>query len=726
MSNIASCISRIAVALSCIVAAGLAVAVGPAVASGRCPNEALRVGPSASLPDCRAYEVVANLGGSADMILKPNLDSAVAASDGEHLALHAETVFAEPGVHLAGTDAVYSRTAAGWTAQSIAAAGMAADTFEPALFSPDLSQVALMAAPRLSDQVNPEGTKATLYAGPTGGPYTALANIPNQGEGTELVGANAGTPGVPAFSDVLLQSFDSELLPPGHEREIAEATNAGKPNLYEWNDGRRQLVNVEGEGSQLRSLNPCGASLGAGTDAGNALNAVSADGSKVFFTSPVDQKLPGCLEPALYMRVDGRETVDVSEPEGVSVAPSERGEVAYDGASADGSKVFFMTATALTRGAGAGFHLYEYATEAPKEHRLTLIANEAAGFGQFINPSVVVSEDGSTVYYEGTHEGITGIWHYQTATGETSFVAAPSETLSADEAHYATPNGSFLTFPSGVGGVRVAGPHGLEVEPRGEHGENELYRYDAADGSVVCVSCGARVAPKGKVRVPEVTSSLLVTPDSLSTAVSISEDGQRVFFETTAKLVPQDTNESTAEEEVNSGLGKGVDVYEWEADGAEEGPGLFCGAANGCTHLISTGEEVGPENFVGASANGENVFFTSEAQLVPQATPEFTNIYDARVDGGFAPPPPSAECTSCQGVGSPPPLFNTPAAETFYGASNPSTSSSASSTSTPKPLTKAERLANALKACKKKHKHARAVCEKKAKATYGKARGARR
>jgi hypothetical protein len=653
-----------------------------AVASGRCPNEALRVGPSARLPDCRAYELVGNLGGSADMIFVPNLDHAVVASDGEHLALAAETVFVEPGAHILGTDAVYSRTNTGWTAQSIADAGMAAESFEPALFSPDLAQVAFTATPRLSDQVDPTGTESTLYAGPIGGPFAALEpNIPNHGEGTEFVGANAGTPSVAALSDIVFQSLDRELLPQGREHEIAEATRAQEQNLYEWSYGGLQLVNVEGEGAQLRLLNPCGAQLGEGTNSGNAFNAVSPDGSRVFFISPVPGAPAPCQAPQLYMRVDDRETVDISEPEGVSIEPSARGRIRYDGASADGSKVFFTAGTALTANAEqeVGPYFYEYDTDAPMGQRLTLVANQVNGVqGEYNNPSVVVSEDGSTVYYAGTstiraqgHSISThGIWRYETSTGKKSFVAVPSETLSAGEPSYSTPNGGFLVFAAGIRGIQVEGPRGLEIEPRGV-GSNELYRYDAAEGSVVCVSCGAGVAPiLGKVRVSELTSGLLTTPDSLSTAISISEDGQRVFFETTAKLVPGDTNESTAHEEVNSGLGRGLDVYEWEAEGAEEGPGLFCGAANGCTHLISAGEDVGPENFLGASADGNNIFFTSAAQLVPQATPEFTNIYDARVDGGFPPPPPSAECTSCQGVGSPPPQFGAGASLAFAGTGN--------------------------------------------------------
>ncbi len=453
------CVRVAAVVGICIVVVGFAGSV--AAASGRCPNEALRIGPSSLLPDCRAYELVGNLGGSTDMIFVPNLDHAVAASDGEHLAIAAETVFVEPGVHIIGTDAVYTRTATGWTTQSITGAGMAAESFEPALFSPDLAQVALMATPRLSDQVDPTGTESTLYAGPTGGPYAALANIPNHGEGTEFMGANAGTPSVPAFSNVLFQSLDSELLPPGREREIAEATSAGKQNLYEWSGGRLQLVNVEGEGAELRPLNPCGADLGEGSVPGNAFNAVSSDGSKVFFASPVPGAPAPCPAAQLYMRVDGRETVDISEPEGVSVAPSARGRIRYDGASADGSKVFFTAVTALTANAEqeAGPYLYEYDTEARMGHRLTLVASEVNSVeGEFNNPSVVVSEGGSTVYYAGTstikaqgHSISThGIWRYETSTGETSFVAVPSETLSAGEPSYTTPNGSFLTFAAGL------------------------------------------------------------------------------------------------------------------------------------------------------------------------------------------------------------------------------------------------------------------------------------
>jgi hypothetical protein len=658
-----------------VAAVGMCVVVWFApstAAAGQCPDEAFRVGRSASLPDCRGYELVTppELGRTADMTFQFNSDHAVVSSDGEHLALEAYAAFVEPGASLVGTRAVFSRTPSGWTMQSATTPGIAAEESEIGLLSPDFSQVALV-----SYKVA-ESPGRTLEYGPVGGPYSTLSIPPafNQpGQRTQFLGSNAGAPGVAAFSDVLFISWDHALLPQGQERRIAEETESERPDLYEWSEGRLQLVNVDGEG---RLLNSCGAALGSPTQGssgeGGTINAVSADGSRVFFTSPAEQELPGCPEPQLYMRVDGRETVDVSEPEGVSVPPSQRGPVRYDDASADGSKVYFTTETALTPEAGKGYFLYEYDTEAPAGHRLTLISDETENIirEEDVNPGVVVSEVDSTVYYEAKG----AIYRYDAVTGARSFVAVPAIPAAVNEPWYTTPDGGFLVFPAGVSGVQIAGPHGLPelvAEPRGL-GHNELYRYDAADGSVMCVSCGDGVAPaKGEMREPESSNGLLTSPDSLRSPISISDDGRRVFFETSAQLVPQDTNENTVEEEerpVITGLGRAADVYEWEEDGTEEAPGVICGIMSGCTHLISAGEDVGSEHFLGASANGDDVFFSSAARLVPQATPEFTNIYDARVDGGFPTLAPSAKCTSCQGVGSQPPLFNAPASLTFVGS----------------------------------------------------------
>ncbi len=89
-------------------------------------------------------------------------------------------------------------------------------------------------------------------------------------------------------------------------------------------------------------------------------------------------------------------------------------------------------------------------------------------------------------------------------------------------------------------------------------------------------------------------------------------DTGRVFFETAEALAPSDTN----------GV---LDVYEYEG---------------GHVYLISSGTSSFESNLEGASESGNDVFFRSNQQLVPQDNqPGQIVIYDARVAGGFPAPP---------------------------------------------------------------------------------------
>jgi hypothetical protein len=704
--------------------AGLALALPAAAYAGSCPNEALRTGRSASLPDCRAYELVTprELGRTADMTFRDSQDRTIVSPEGERLALEAKAAFLEPGVSLSGTDATFTRTPTGWTMQTAATSVTAGELLKPELFSSDLTRIALRS------ETQREPTPYNLAFGPVGGPYSTLTIPSAFSEGTALIGANAGVFGVAPFSHVFFASPDRELLPPGREREAAEEADPGMKDLYEWVEGRLRLVNVTDEG---KALNACGAKLGNGgvtdeTNGGGAsINAVSADGSRAFFLSPSRTEVTGCPEPQLYMRVDGKETVNISEPQGVSIPLSQRGQVRFIGASPDGSRVYFATPTALTPDAGTGagsYCLYEYDTEAPAGHKLTLIDNQADQTTEPFNPGFDVSADGSVVYYAAAG----GIYRYDAETGIKSFVAVPSIPKAATEPWYVTPKGDFFVFAAGQGGgpaVEFEGPHGREEELRGV-GHDELYRYDAADGSVMCVSCGSGVAPaRGEQAEPEGTNGLLPTPNLSRSAVSISDDGERAFFQTSARLVPQDANEDTPQQEEGIEIENGADVYEWEAADTEEAPGVFCRVANGCTHLISAGEDVGPERFLGASTSGHDLFFSSAAQLLPDATPEFTNIYDARVEGGFPRAAPGVECTSCQGVGNPVPQFGAPASATLTGAGNPPLPPPATTSTRPAASTTARKLAKALQACHKdRNKIKRRRCEAQAHTKYARRR----
>ncbi|HWX87521.1 MAG TPA: hypothetical protein VNX67_05050, partial [Solirubrobacteraceae bacterium] len=285
-------------------------------------------------------------------------DRAAVAADGEAVALETISTLEPDPTPLGGRD-VMSRTAHGWTIRSAVAPGYGGLFVDMRLFSPDLSLVGV----DTRDPYNPfvEG-ETTLDVGPVGGPYTRIADIPAgtpevRGANNRLAGANEGTESVPAFSVVLFESTDHELLSPGRERELVEGAPAGEVELYESSDAGTRLVNVEGQGASMKLVEEgvnCGVQLGAYSatlskvSTGGSIGAVSNDGSKVFFTTSVRKNNFECEhQPSrLWMRVGGRETVEVSAPEqGVTLEASERSEVFFKMATADGSKVFFETAT---------------------------------------------------------------------------------------------------------------------------------------------------------------------------------------------------------------------------------------------------------------------------------------------------------------------------------------------------------------------------------------------
>jgi hypothetical protein len=123
--------------------------------------------------------------------------------------------------------------------------------------------------------------------------------------------------------------------------------------------------------------------------------------------------------------------------------------------------------------------------------------------------------------------------------------------------------------------------------------------------------------------------------------------------------------------------------------------------------------------------SGNDVFLTTSQSLAPGAEGSEYAIYDARVDGGFPEVAKPTACSEedCRGPLTPTPLLGAPSSQTFSGAgnvggrgSNPSTVPVAAP---PKVLTRAQKLAKALKACKQdKRKSKRVACEKQARRRY--------
>ncbi|HXQ88431.1 MAG TPA: hypothetical protein VN733_02220, partial [Solirubrobacterales bacterium] len=294
--------------------------------------------------------------------------------------------------------------------------------------------------------------------------------------------------------------------------------------------------------------------------------------------------------------------------------------------------------------------------------------------GQLVGGIVGMSEDAGRVYFvseealaAGAVAGDPNLYLFE--EGAYTFVATLSE---RDVSSFLTSNS---TDPRGhVGRVTPDGGAVAFISDNELTGQDsadlntgkplsQVYLYDAGEDALRCVSCnrtGARpiggdygdVAPWLKADVL-VAAILPSTENQLYESRNLSEDGRRVFFESFDALVPGDTNGQ-------------LDVYEWEAQGKGS-----CADPEGCTYLISSGQSPEPSQIVDADADGSDVFFATEASLLPQ-DPGLIDVYDARAGGGFPPSaPPKLPCAgdTCQSPEAAPD-DPTPASSGFFGAGN--------------------------------------------------------
>jgi hypothetical protein len=637
-----------------------------------CGNEALRTGASARLPDCRAFEKVtpADKGGAEEIFGK-----AVPAEDGGALALYAIPRFGpQPG--RLGSVLVFKATPVGWQPVSVAPSGLGdARVAQKLLFDTSLSTVMFGV---LSEEVKGfESSAEPLLTGPVGGPYRLATEIPIENEnGTEEEEKSKflDLGGSPDLGTIVIPSTDHELL------GTPTGTGPGAYDLYEYSEGQLRQVNVTTAGSTLGS---CGAVLGYGTNIQySALrNAVSANGTKVFFTAPDPRPLfpsePGCEEPSrLFMRINRSETVEVSAPE-PGVTPPFQSAAFFAGASTDGRFVLFTTQMALTQDAEGltDNELYLYDTQARQLTRVSRgETGTAAGnvgveeFNEVMGREhgTAISDDGSTVYFIGQGqltadapaEGLK-LYSYDVASDQTTYIGTvtPASSAGGRVQLFPTPSGQFLDFVAGS----VEGPSLVSAT-----GRSQVYRYSVAGNQVLCVSCpGSGESAGASQPVIEVVSGPeLELPNLTPMPQVISNDGRFVFFNSRDHLSPEDA--STLRPVANEpAVGE---TYEWVSAGTEG-----CANAGGCQRLLSSGIESSLGSpFLGASADGSNAFFLTHTRLLPSDTDDRNDIYDAHIEGGFAEPVQGAPCLgeACQGQPSQSRLFGEPGSTGFVGTGN--------------------------------------------------------
>jgi hypothetical protein len=624
--------------MATVLSIGIAGLVPATSGAATCPNEALRTGPSANLPDCRAYELVtprATNGQPSTFV-----GQAVFTASGDNFASPPVTadgtsyLFAIKGAGLAGSGGggyanalEAQRSASGWSTSRVGPTGQEAKVPSPGGFSAnhEYKTFRVEAFPGYGEGFG--GSLAIPHpANPTPAGYIRYpdGSIHLVGEGT--IPSSPDTDGWPdGFADDI-QAQVVWMNPDGSHIIIQNDQGSAKVRLTADAppEGTSAVYDRTPSGLQLASLLP-----GDVTPAtASGFQGASKDGSTVLFSN----------ESSLYARIDDSAT------EVVTTAPFETG-----GASADGGKVFYSKEG----------NLYSFNTESLSTTQITL-----SGDAKFVN----ISDDGSHVYFvspsqlDGT-QGVVGEPNlYVWSGGEPKFIATVEEedldreiysggppfgltqwfadALSEDlllDTSRTTPNGSVFAFESTA-----------QLTSYANEGHREIYRYSDRDNSLVCISCSPTGQPaSGDASFSEYVAQGLSGLGGFNMDLAnLSDDGETLFFVTSDSLLPADSN----------GV---VDVYEWRA---------------GKLSLISTGTDSQQSNLMGATPDGHDVFISTGQQLVP-ASQELgvPGIYDARVDGGFpasetGPGPCVAD--ACQGAPVPAPPLPSAATATFAGPGN--------------------------------------------------------
>jgi len=650
---------RIAVAVLGAVSMCVWVTVVPALATS-CPNEAFRSGAAEGLPDCRAFEQVSpsNKGGFAGYPLPTQPTIAQVSPSGEKIGYVTYSAF--PGA-LGNTAInaghVSTRSADAWQTAEWTPAVPKSEvlkTYEADyVFSEDLSQAALQVPLVL---LTPEATPnvENLYIRHPEGVYTLVDAAPPALSAEAICGPGllylcfrfedkstyAG-----ASNDMRHMLFEStsQLVPSAPPTEI--------PALYENFNGHVRLAGVLPDGSPASS-----STAGSGSSVeyrsveltadARVEHAVSRDGSRVVFEAPADEGGPDAEQnglPEVYDRIAGSETVELSTPASGAtpkVSTSEPGT--FWDASEDGSRVFFTSSAELTTESNTGAansseDLYEYNLQSKALTDLTVDTNVAdESTGAMVHGVAGVSSDGSYVYFVAGGELVKGKGvdgepnlYVEHNGGSPKFIATLTaadgsdwtQTASQSES-YVTSDGKHLEFGSRVSLPSANFPKGYDNHDQASgEVDREIYEYTAAEteeaSQLLCASCD----PSGAKPVGDAFTS---GNTAFSRARVVSENGARVFYTARTPLVPAIEK-----------------IFEYEQDG-EDG----CVDPLGCQYLLGGLSGTEDEQFLGASASGDDVFIATTAQLVPGDTDNLRDVYDVRVDGGVSLPPGESVCQS--------------------------------------------------------------------------------
>ncbi|HWX44593.1 MAG TPA: hypothetical protein VNY52_04640 [Solirubrobacteraceae bacterium] len=651
----------------------LAVPVlGPVQPPAACPNEATRTGLSGLLPDCRAYEqLTPNDKGGAQEIFNYGgnvaQEGAIVGSDGERLEYGSRLVKWGNGPHEGQSPYFFSRTESGWRLTAATAQPEAGvDVYRPEVLAPDLTALGLEA--QFSTSPTSLSTRVEFQAGPPGGPYTALPPVPRAQAAPGWVAASAD------FSKLILEVEDHALL--GHPTHTVHGDD-----LYEYSGGGLRQANVDSSGKTIGS---CGATIAGAVGASEG--GVSADGRRVFFEAVPSAN---CSEPKhTYVRVDGG---------GEAAQTLDLGAYRFLAANPDGSSVL------LDKRSGENPGLYLYTAESGKA---VFLPSSGVVTG-VQRENLFVSEDLSAVYIVsgGDGEGEQLLYRYDVPARRLLLVTPFAVKTGHNSFYSSSPDGRYFYFAAGTvaglpgGGRALETPHSADPD----HGQTmQVYRYDSAESLVQCMSCASAFDPEPRL-------SALFTNATEGGNTIASANGDYVFFDTPAALLPSDVDGEIAPEQGSFGgehssisYSVSSDVYEWRRYGLDG-----CSHVQGCLALVTSGRGGFENILLGTTGAGRDVFFATRESLLPSDNDTAADIYDARIGGGFPEPPRTVECEG-DACATPfaPPSDLIPSSAIFRGAGNLLVA--AHSEARPKPKSKSKAKAR----CKRQNKrtcHTRAT-----------------
>jgi hypothetical protein len=587
-----------------------------AASAESCPNAAIRQQQgSAYLPDCRAYEQVTPTT-KAGYVVGNNLEpipSLAVDPAGDRVTYAGVNPL--PGASSGSTAAFLGeRDSDGWHSTSLLPVP---GPNQPGLGLPEYDGMLRGSTP---DQ------RVSVYYDGTTEPFGSIWIV--RADGTRQRIADASAPifgGIWAAHNPFLEGIsddgrhvvfgDTDALIPG-------AAPTGSEILYEWVDdgsgggvGTLRVVNRTSEPA-VALLSSAGAGLGGGPLGGGVRengidairHAISADGSRIFFQNPASEEGLGELPAGggpLYLRENGATTLTVSEaaPGYVPINPPTK--VQYLDASTDGSLVFFWANGDLVTGADPAGGIYRFEADTGT---LTFLAT--APELESRPPSAIASSDGSHLYYQRAEDV------YLNVAGQNRLVLAGAKVAEFNKEHISdgylptanvSPTGRFFAFTA----------------------NSQVYLYDADRQLLQEISTSPTGPPPSTYESSTVSKG--ATSPRFLTQRFMSDDGSFVFFTTNAALVPSDSDNAP-------------DVYEWH---------------NGQVSLLSSGTSASNgTSFAGTDSTGANAFFATDDKLVPEDRDSISDIYDARIDGGFeALVAPSCIGESCQGQPDSPPMF---------------------------------------------------------------------